>query len=139
MRILDTSVHMSTAGRLTAVTHICSYGLITMPYAKDLKRLYIRVGRLAIAPRLPSTAMEADDTLHNMLIALCIFLRFIVTQKSVKESNSVSSRLSGLLTFWTKKYESYTIPCLLDELSGTLGLTNSLIYQFSPLLSHALP
>ena len=134
MRILDTSVHMSMDLLHTAVTHTCSFGSTRTKFANDFKRLYLRVGSLAIAPRLPSTLMEEEDTLRSTLIALCICLRFIRTQKCVKERSSVSARLSGLLTYWTKKYDEYTMSALLQELFGTLHLENSLIYQFRPLL-----
>ena len=81
---------------------------------------YMRVGKMAIRLLLTSSVMADSITLRNMLICLCIFLRFIHTKTSGKSISSPSARLSGLIRYHVKNYETFTMKDLLIELFGTL-------------------
>ena len=95
---------------------------------------YLRVGKMAIRLLLTSSVMADSHTLRNMLICLCIYLRFIRTKTSNKSISSPSARLSGLIRYHLKNYETFTTNDLLIELFGTLRLQDTLLYQLTPLL-----
>ena len=120
----------------TPIGHTCTVfiGSRTNEQQRIFQKLYLRLGRLVIRPLLPSTVKEDITTWHNTLICLAIFRRFMNTANLGKDTRSVSARLSGLLTFWSKKYETYTIDSLLKELFGTLRLQDSMLFLLPNLL-----
>ena len=106
----------------------------TQEFPPILKKQYLRLGHLVIALQQPSTQMADLATWHRILICLLIFLRFMHTSVSKQSTFSVNARLSGLLRFWLKKYETYTTDSLLTELFSILCLQNTLLYQRTQLL-----
>ena len=117
-----------------ALTHMVCYTSMMKELQTTFNRLYLRVGRLVIRPALISSATEERSMLHNMLICLAIFLRFIRSTQSGNVNCSPNVRLSGLERYWLPRYEKYTIENLLLELFGTLKLENTMTYQLALLL-----
>ena len=134
MKIFGSSSVMSTdlphLGTIFTV-----YTTSTIPGSKPVfLKQYMRVGRMAIRLLLTSSVTADSVTLRNMLICLCIFLRFIRIKISVKGISSPSARLSGLIRYHLKNYEKFTEKDLLIELFGTLRLQDTLLYQLTPLI-----
>ena len=115
---------LSTA--LIPCARICTayIGQRTQESQKIFQKSYLRFGRLVIRPLLPSSLMADTTTWHSMLTCLAIFRRFMNTANLGKDTRSVSARLLGLLIFWSKKYETYSIDCLLKDL--VTGTTSNL-------------
>lgn len=133
-KISVTSPAMNMARQRTVPMYTASCGLMTMPLLPDFERYYLRVGRLAIRMQVQSSHMEGSLMLHNMLICLCIFRRFINSTSSAKSTSSPSARLSGLCRYWDKHYQMFTSEQLLKELFGTLHLQGTMLYRLSLLL-----
>ena len=121
---------------LIPCARICTayIGLRTQESQKIFQKSYLRFGRLVIRPLLPSSLMADTITWHSTLTCLAIFRRFMNTANLGKDIRSVNARLSGLLTFWSKKYATYSIDSLLKELFGTLRLQDSMLFLLPNLL-----